>query len=108
MSNRSRIVLSAIACILIYAMIDASIRDVDAWGEEREGNSEDLATIVDALFEDHVFAFEVLGVLLTAAMIGAMVIARPMAQQPDEEHYTDVSDQEIAASQAVSDLEGRA
>ena len=39
-------------------------------------------------FGPDVIAFEVLGVLLTAAMIGALVIARPMDAQDDASRYT--------------------
>ena len=44
-----------------------------------------LEPMVDALFADQLLPFEVLGVLLTAVMFGALVIARPIQSKPGEE-----------------------
>ena len=57
----------------------------DAWQEAGDGTAEDMDTLVQALFTDHVIALEVLGVLLTAAMIGALTIARPIGGPTDDE-----------------------
>ncbi|MCA1818905.1 MAG: hypothetical protein ABR562_08760 [Thermoplasmatota archaeon] len=45
----------------------------------------DLASVTDALFGAQVIPFEVLGVLLTAVMIGALVTARPLTVHGSEE-----------------------
>lgn len=71
----------------IYAVMDAAVRDTQPWGEEGAGGAEDFETLADGLFDDHVLALEVLGILLTAAMIGAMVIARPLEGRPDTTNY---------------------
>ncbi|MGB1587170.1 MAG: NADH-quinone oxidoreductase subunit J [Thermoplasmatota archaeon] len=73
-----RKVLSAAIAVLVFAIIALSVAGTDAWQTAGEGKAEDMDTLVVALFTDHVIALEVLGVLLTAAMIGALTIARPI------------------------------
>lgn len=63
----------------------------------------DLDAIVASLFGAQVVAFEVLGVLLTAVMIGALVIARPLTGVADKDRYSHVTRRELEASQRVSD-----
>jgi len=51
------------------------------------GDANDMDALVTALFDEHVIALEVLGILLTAAMIGALVIARPLGVPEDSSNY---------------------
>lgn len=64
---------------------------------------EEADLLADLLFGHYVLAFEILGVLLTAAMIGALVIARPLGQEPDESHYHKTGGATLAATMHVSD-----
>ncbi len=87
--------------LLVYYAMDSAIRDTPSWSDEPKGlgsEDEQMTGLVIGLFEEHVLALEVLGVLLTAAMIGAMVIARPLGQAPDKNNYR--SDPEIANARA--------
>jgi hypothetical protein len=68
--------------------------------------AEDFDTLADGLFSTNVIALEVLGVLLTAAMIGAMVIARPLEGRPDSENYpTKRGRRDLAEIQRTSDVD---
>lgn len=77
--------LAALSVLLLFAMFDLSIRATDAWQDEGEANVEDMDTLVEAIFDTELMAFEALGILLTAAMIGALVIARPIGHVEDDE-----------------------
>lgn len=97
---------AAVLAIAIYAVIDSAVRDTAPWQEDPVGSAgydAGLDGIVGDLFDKHVLAFEALGVLLTAAMIGALVISRPLGQVPDRRAYMDVSPEELEHSQDVSD-----
>lgn len=61
------------------------------------------STLVDLLFDTWSVPLEVLGLLLTAAMIGALVIARPLGQAPDASNYTKPDHQLLAQTIALSD-----
>lgn len=64
----------------------------------------DLGTVVASLFGPNAVAFEVLGVLLTAVMIGALVLARPLAAPADEDHYARITPEQLRESQMASDV----
>lgn len=66
------------------------------------------ASVVDTLFGPQVIAFEILGILLTAAMIGALVIARPLGVAPDESHYVQPTPEQAEQALAVSDVKAHA
>ncbi len=108
MPSRARKLGALGATLVTFAMIAVSVQDATPWWTATEVAAEDLDALVESLFSTNVFAFEALGVLLTAAMIGAMIIARPMHGRPDSENYPIVTDQELEAAQHVSDVEGRA
>lgn len=73
--------------------------------QQGAGISDDFDRLADAIFIDHVLALEALGILLTAAMIGAMVIARPLGSQPDSVNYPNKrSAKDLAEVQLVSDV----
>jgi hypothetical protein len=104
MNERTKRLLigAAISLAVLFVMV-AAIRDTTPWREEGAGIPDELDGVVDGLFDPHVIAFEVLGILLTAAMIGALVIARPLGQAPDESHYSMPSAKELEASQRQSE-----
>lgn len=64
----------------------------------------DLSNVLGSLFTANAIAFEILGVLLTAVMIGALVLARPLAAPADEEHYAKITPEQLRQSQEVSDV----
>lgn len=75
---------------IIFAVMAIAIQGTAPWAAEGAGlvaGAGQLEPITRGLFHEHVFALEVLGVLLTAAMIGALVIARPLGAAPDEDAY---------------------
>lgn len=107
MNRRFTLLFGGAVALVLFALMGLTIADVDAWrGEGTADNvtaANDQATIVDNLFGSEVLAFEVLGILLTAAMIGALVIARPLDAEPDEAHYTHPTPQQVAESDRASD-----
>lgn len=78
---------AAFVALVIFAAMVLSIAGTDAWAQEGAQGGEDFTTLVEGLFDTHVIALEVLGIVLTAAMIGAMVIARPLGVPEDSIHY---------------------
>lgn len=96
---------SAVGAGVLFAIMAAAITRTTPWQEVGAGGAEDIAALAQALFSDYVIALEVLGVLLTAAMIGAMVIARPLGVPLDRQHYPDVADELLARSMDVSDIQ---
>ncbi len=75
--------------VSIFALMAIPVMDAAPWDAEKAENAGDADTsasedgitaLVDSLFDKHVIGLEVLGVLLTAAMIGALVIARPLGR----------------------------
>lgn len=89
---------------LLFIVMAAGILSTQPWLETPLGGAEDMDAIANDLFSDHLIAFEVLGVLLTAAMIGALVIARPLVTGMDSDVYKPANAEELAKSQAVSQL----
>lgn len=85
----------------LFLLMAYAVSQSAPWFEEGTG-TEDIDAIVQDLFTDHVIALEVLGVLLTAAMIGALVIARPLVSGLDSDHYPKVDDDTLERTQEVS------
>lgn len=80
--------------------------NANTWGASSDADADDFTGLVDALFSDHVLALEVLGILLTAALIGAMVIARPLNTVDDATNYsTKIRGDAMADLQDVSDVD---
>ncbi len=108
MNRRNTVLVGAGAALLLFVTMALTIRATEAWAGEgstdAQARANDLDNLVRILFDGQVIGFEVLGVLLTAAMIGAMVIARPMEAIADEDRYAHVTDQELAAAQTISDV----
>ncbi len=98
--------LALIVALGFFVFMATAIGSVDAWSTGNDGTAEDFTTLTDALFDEHVLALEVLGILLTAAMIGAMIIARPMGTVDDSVNYPNKRDAAgLAALQQVSDVD---
>lgn len=92
--------------VAILGLLVAAVQSPAPWQEEGAGGAEDFGTLAEGIFSEHVLALEVLGVLLTAAMIGAMVLARPLGLPTDQEmHYSQRIDDEVLEQvQHVSDI----
>ncbi len=90
--------------IVLFAALAAAVLAAEPWGNDPVGGAEDVDAIATDLFREHLVAFEVLGILLTAAMIGALVIARPLVSGMDGDVYARVDDETLAKTQATSNL----
>jgi hypothetical protein len=104
--NRRRTLLfGAFVSLVIFAVMTLLVRSAAPWrsGASDAGSANDLDALVGVLFGDDVIAFEVLGILLTAAMIGALVIARPMEAVADEDRYSHPTAEQVAQTDRVSD-----
>jgi NADH-quinone oxidoreductase subunit J len=89
----------------------------DESGRVIRPNSDNIHQLGDALFTDYVFAFEITAILLTIAVVGAVVLARrpsgdlqdlpevdpPAALRvepdPDDEVVTDIDEDDLAAAE---------
>lgn len=83
-SRKVQVVLAATLALALFAVLALAIHATPAWRESAAAPA-DVDAIADALFGPLVIPFEVLGVLLTAVMIGALVIARPLTVHGSEE-----------------------
>jgi NADH-quinone oxidoreductase subunit J len=72
--------------------------------ESSVAQANDLDNVVTALFGPIVLPFLILGVLLTAVMVGALVLARPLRAKPDEENYPEIPREAVLESQKVSEV----
>ena len=101
------LLLGALAASVLFLVMLLHIQDTAPWQAKNATNAttdaNDLTGLTDSLFGPNVIAFEVLGVLLTAAMIGALVIARPLDAPTDESRYSHPTDAQKAQADAVSD-----
>lgn len=108
MSPRRRTMLiGAGVSLVLFTVMGLLVSTTDPWQSGAAGNAttdaNDLANVTGSLFGPNVIAFEVLGILLTAAMIGALVIARPLDAPSDESRYSHPTDAQKAQADAVSD-----
>jgi hypothetical protein len=93
--------IAAAACIGMFGLMIYAYSDVEfGQSQNREESMEELA---EGIFTTHLVGFEALGILLTAVMIGAMVIAKPLGGRMDSENYNPTKD--LTASQLVSDVD---
>jgi hypothetical protein len=107
MNDRRRtVLLGAVVALAIFAVMGLTIAATEPWQGSAEPTSDanDLGAVVDSLFGPNVIAFEVLGVLLTAAMIGALVIARPLDAPADASNYVKPTPEQTAETDRVSDV----
>ncbi|MEK6976066.1 MAG: NADH-quinone oxidoreductase subunit J [Candidatus Thermoplasmatota archaeon] len=107
MNRRMTLLFGGAVALALFAMMGLAITGTQPWdGEGTQENvtkANDQASVVDTLFGPQVVAFEVLGILLTAAMIGALVIARPVDAEADDSHYTHPTPAQVAESDKASD-----
>ncbi len=89
-----RTMIAAGGATLVFAIIALAVSQTVPWQEDNAGGAEDFDDLAQSLFTDHVIALEVLGILLTAALIGALVIARPLGSVDDSSHYAPASMEE--------------
>jgi hypothetical protein len=83
-NRKSQVAIAALIALLLFAVIALAIRATPAWTQQ-PGAPNDLTSVTDALFGPQVIPFEVLGILLTAVMVGALVTARPLTVHGSEE-----------------------
>lgn len=113
--TRTLLVGAGVSVVLFLAM-GLLTANADPWqagaapphGNATAGNAtatdaNDLGGLTDSLFGPDVIAFEVLGILLTAAMIGALVIARPLDATEDKDRYSHPTDAQVAETDRISD-----
>ena len=110
MNARTRtVVIGAVVSLALFATMAFIVAGTEPWQQD-SGNetameaANDTQGLVDAMFGADVIAFEVLGILLTAVMIGALVIARPLDAQSDSERYSHPTKQQVAESDLASDV----
>ncbi len=76
-------ILNLIVAVLLFAAMFISIDDsVRVWSGKDQANEigvEQLASGAGGIFTDYVFSFELLSLLLIAALIGALYLAKKEA-----------------------------
>ncbi|MHB1260702.1 MAG: NADH-quinone oxidoreductase subunit J family protein [Thermoplasmatota archaeon] len=110
MKARTRTVLiGAVVSLALFATMALIVRGTEPWQgdtstEADSAQANDVQGVVDSLFGPNVIGFEVLGILLTAIMIGALVIARPLDAQSDSERYSHPTKEQVSESDHVSNV----
>lgn len=110
MKARTRTVLiGAVVSLALFATMALIVRGTGPWQgdtstEADSAKANDVQAVVDSLFGPNVIGFEVLGILLTAIMIGALVIARPLDAQSDSERYSHPTKAQVAESDHISNV----
>lgn len=115
MTRGKTLLFGAFVALVIFGVMALTVRSTEPWQEsntvapqgteENSAAANDMGAIAGALFGPQVIAFEILGILLTAAMIGALVIARPLGAEPDASHYTVPTAAQVRETAAISDIE---
>ncbi len=72
------------------------------------GEKANVNEVAETLFSDYVFAFEVTGVLLTIAVVGAVVMARRPSGDPDDIPATALDELVEARAAASAESDGEA
>jgi hypothetical protein len=83
-SRKVQVAIAALIALLLFAVLALAIKVTPAWVQQ-PGTPNDVGAMTDSLFDAQVIPFEVLGILLTAVMIGALVTARPLTVHGNEE-----------------------
>lgn len=105
LDRRVHLAIAAFIATGFFVVMSLAFIGTEALNAEGAGIHDDFDRLADAIFVDHVIALEALGILLTAALIGAMVIARPLGSQPDSINYATKRDAKgLAEVQLVSDV----
>lgn len=97
----------AMLSLVLFGVMAAVVGSVAAWAVDSGDGiaaANDIQAVVDSLFGPNVIGFEVLGILLTAIMIGALVIARPLDAQSDSERYSHPTAEQVAQSDHISNV----
>lgn len=107
MNRRMTFFLGAVVAVAIFATMGLTVSKTQPWQQPGNATAQQQANdtdgLVGALFGPFVVPFEILGILLTAAMIGALVIARPMDAMQDSERYSHPTAQQVAETDRASD-----
>ena len=107
MNRRMTLLLGAVVAVAIFAVMGLTVSKTQPWHDTGDAAAQqqanDVGGITGALFGPFVVPFEVLGVLLTAAMIGALVIARPMEALQDSERYSHPTAAQVEETDRASD-----
>lgn len=110
MNARTRTVLvGAVVSLALFLVMGLIVAGTEPWqgdtsNETAMATANDTQGIVDSLLGPNVIGFEVLGILLTAIMIGALVIARPLDAMADAERYSQPTAEQKAKSDHVSNV----
>ena len=110
MNARTRTVLvGAAVSLLLFGVMAVIVAGTEPWqqdtaDEAASTQANDTQAVVDSLFGPNVIGFEVLGILLTAVMIGALVIARPLDAQSDADRYSHPTAAQVAESDHASNV----
>ena len=110
MNDRTRTVLiGAAVSLTLFGVMAFIVAGTEPWqqdtgNETASAQANDVQGVVDSLFGPNVIGFEILGILLTAIMIGALVIARPLDAQSDSERYSHPTAEQVAESDHVSNV----
>jgi hypothetical protein len=104
LGRKRHLIVAAIIATAFFVFLSLAAIDSPGFDQEPAGGAEDFDRLADAIFTDHVLALEALGILLTAAMIGAMVIARPLGSTPAN-YPTRRTQKELAEIQYISDVD---
>lgn len=105
----TRIFGTALAALLLGLILAVVAQGGGPWGslvgtDANQTAANDLDGVLDSLFGPNVVALEILGVLLTAVMIGALVLARPLVGVADEDRYARITSNQLRESQMASDV----
>jgi NADH-quinone oxidoreductase subunit J len=73
-----------------------------------EGAADDVSILGEALLTDYVFAFEVTSILLTIAVVGAVVMSRMRTRRADEIVDAGQADREAVVETRIHEAEARA
>ena len=87
LDRRVHLAIAAVIATTFFVVLSLAFIATPGLDGEPIGGAEDFDRLADGIFTTHVLALEALGILLTAALIGAMVIARPLGSRPDSIHY---------------------
>ena len=110
MTPRTRtVLLGAAVSLVLFLVMGLIVANTEPWqgdnaNETASAQANDVQGVVDSLFGPNVIGFEVLGILLTAIMIGALVIARPLDAQSDSERYSHPTKEQVAESDRASNV----
>ncbi len=106
LGRKKHIALAAIVSVAFFVFLTLALIATPGFSDEGIGGAEDFDRLALAIFDTHVLALEALGILLTAALIGAMVIARPLGTTPDTKNYPNKrSAARLAEVQFISNID---